>query len=67
MDELSKADIFDDYYCKRQDGQEIKGNNTIIFKNAPSNDFIDLYNVLKRNVEVLEEVERLLKQRSANR
>lgn len=58
-----------DNYCKLQDGQEIKGNKTIIFsasKNPPSNDFIDLYNVLKRNVEVLEEVEKLLKQRSVN-
>lgn len=49
-------------YVKLQDGQEIKANKTIIFsKNTTSNkDFIDLYNILQRNVEVLERVEKLL-------
>ena len=47
---------------KLQDCQEIKANKTIIFsKNiTPNNDFIDLYNILQRNVEVLERVEKLL-------
>lgn len=45
-----------------KDGREIKANKTIIFsKNTtPSKDFIDLCNILQRNVEVLERVEKLL-------
>ena len=47
-----------------KDGQIIKANKTIIFsKNiTPNNDFIDLYNILQRNVEVLERVEKLLEE-----
>lgn len=49
-------------YVKLQDGQEIKANKTILFsKNTtPNKDFIDLYYVLQRNIEVLERVEKLL-------
>lgn len=51
------------YTCERNAEQEIIGNKTIIFsanKNKPNKDFIDLYNILQRNVEVLERVEKLL-------
>ncbi len=51
------------YTCERDKEQEIIGNKTIIFsanKNKPNKDYIDLYNILKKNVEVLERVEKLL-------
>lgn len=41
----------------------VKANKTITFT-KPNDDLIDLYNVLKRNVEVLERVEKLLKERN---
>lgn len=49
-------------YVELKDGQEIKANKTILFsKNTtPNDDFIDLYNILQRNVDVLERVEKLL-------
>lgn len=51
------------YTCKRNTEQEIIANKTIIFsanKNKPNKDYIDLYNILKKNVDVLERVENLL-------
>ena len=51
------------YNCETNTEQEIIGNKIIIFsanKNKPNKDYIDLYNILKKNIEVLERVEKLL-------